>query len=428
MKRPGFLPVGFGSPALDCPTASLLLRVTLIVAVTSSLLASAADTGPPSTTALDTARDQIARGLADKDPAAVQRGVAEAIQALGAAAGVPETPTRYFPPADTTPVELGPLRGAWLREVEQGLGGLPWRKNPNGDPERMQAGLREAAVPLDALARTALLFPEHGAELADHVRAGADWLVARQHPTGVFPFPVGPGLNPRDKVGHIVARAIREHPEIVADGWIPEVPGDGGLQFDNGLCGTALLSAWWLTGDARYLDASCRAGDWAIGRPMVSNWNYNAFSAGLLARLYTATGESRYLEAAVTKASVGVLPGQLPGGRWFDPHNASAVYHNILLRELLEVYHALPDGHALAPDLRQALTRGLDQAAGETLAKGFSGTWTECFARGLSWIGEEKAWRDALNTNLNAGGRGDAPSAGVALLAVLEGAGRGIDQ
>ena len=60
----------------------------------------------------------------------------------------------------------------------------------------------------------------------------------------MFPFPVGPGLNPRDKVGKIVARAIKDKPEIVVKDWIPDDFSDGGLQFDNGLCGRALITAW----------------------------------------------------------------------------------------------------------------------------------------------------------------------------------------
>lgn len=63
------------------------------------------------------------------------------------------------------------------------------------------------------------------------------------------------------------------------------------------------------------------------------------------------------------KADIGVLPGQMPGGRWFDAHNACAVYHNILLRDLLELLRALPAGHDFRATLLDALTRGLDQAA-----------------------------------------------------------------
>jgi hypothetical protein len=321
---------------------------------------------------------------------------------------------------DRTPFDVAKVREWWLKEIERGRRGLPWLKNPEGDPRKMKAGLREAAWPLGALARTALLVPEQREDLTKLVRDGADWLIARQHASGVFPFPVGPGLNPREKVGFIVQRAIKEHPEMVVDGWIPDDGDDGGLQFDNGLCGGALISAWELTRDERYLAAAKRAGDWAIGRPLVSNWNYNAFSVGLLARLHRATGDAKCLDAAVEKADVGVLPGQMPAGRWFDPHNASAVYHNILLRDLTELFAALPAGHRLRPVLHDALVRGLDQAADETLAKGYTGTWTDNFARALVVLGENGKWRDSLNACLNSAGKNGAPNVGFAVVTVLE--------
>ncbi len=68
-----------------------------------------------------------------------------------------------------------------------------------------------------------------------------------------------------------------------------------------------------------------------------------------------------------------------------------------------------------------SVKRELNQAAEETLAHGFSGTWTDNFARGLLWIGENKSWRDALNVNLNASGKNGAPTPGFAILPVLEG-------
>jgi len=370
------------------------------------------------------ALEEARRALDAQDPAGTRAAVGKAITALGPWAGNPETATRYYPPVVTSPFSTAKATDWWLNEVGRGLRMLPWLKNPTGDPRKMAAGLREAAWPIDGLARTALLFPDQRDELTQHVRAGADWLIKLQHPTGVFPFPVGPGLDPREKVGHIVARAIREHPEIVVNDWIPDDFSDGGLQFDNGLCGSALVSAWSLTKDARYLAAARKSGDWAITRPLVPNWNYNAFSVGLLARLATATGDAKYLAAAVQKADAGVLPGQMPGGRWFDAHNACAVYHNILLRELLELLHALPPQHAFRPPLMDAITRGLNQAAEETLSHGFTGTWTDNFARGLQWVGETKKWRDALNVNLNASGKNGAPTPGFSIIAVLEEAGK----
>jgi hypothetical protein len=111
----------------------------------------------------------------------------------------------------------------------------------------------------------------------------------------------------------------------------------------------------------------------------------------------------------------------MPNGRWFDAHNACAVYHNILMRDLLELFRALPADHAFRPTLLDALTRGLNQAADETLAKGYTGTWTDSFALALQWIGENPQWRDALNACVNAAGRNGAPNLGFAILPVLEG-------
>ncbi|MDX1947723.1 MAG: hypothetical protein SFU86_20165 [Pirellulaceae bacterium] len=362
----------------------------------------------------------LREALAANDAAAVRSAVARGIEALGPWAGNPETATKHYPPVDRSPYDVARAKDWWLREIERGQRGLPWRKNPAGDPRKMPAGLREAAWPLAALARSAVLFPEQRDELTREVRAGADWLVKLQDQSGVFPFPIGPALEPREKVGFIVARAIKEHPEIVVNDWIPDDRDDGGLQFDNGLCGRALVEAWELTREPKYLAAARKAGDWASSRPLVSNWNYNAFSVGLLARLARATGETKYLNAAIQKTEVGVLPGQLSGGRWFDAHNACAVYHNILLRELLELDRSLPKEHPFRPTLGDALQRGLDQAADETLAEGYSGTWTDNFAQALQWIGPQDKWRAAMHANLNASGKGGAPSAGYALVAVLE--------
>ncbi len=358
--------------------------------------------------------------LLAKDAAAVRAAVAQVIEAMGPWAGNPERATVYYPPIDRSAFDAGKVRAYWLAEVERGSRGVPWKKNPRGDPKLMEAGLREAAIPLAAVARTIALVPDHAEEWTRLVRGGADWLMARQHAGGGFPMPVGPALHPREKVGFMMKRLLEAHPDMEVDGWIPDDRGDGGLQFDNGLCGRALIEAWELTDDARYRDSACRAADWALAQPMVANWNYNAFSAGLLARAACATANAKYLAAAVEKARVGVLPGQMKSGRWFDPHNACAVYHNILLRELLEVFAVLPERHEFRGELREALVRGLGQAADETLAHGFGGVWSANFARALTLLGENQKWREALNVCVNAALSGRALTLGPDAVAVLE--------
>jgi hypothetical protein len=406
-------------------TQSIVISLALVITF-GGMHAGAQTRGIPSIgrSHSEPALSQLQLALARQDLSAVHAAVAKITESIGEMAGRPELKTKYYRSSGTHSVDFSVARDDWLKEVERGLRVLPWLGNPDGDPYPMKSGLRDPAHALDGLARTALLFSDQRDRLSVHVRAGADWLVKLQHPSGVFPFPVGPARNSNDKVGRIVARNIKKYPEMIVNGWIADDRGDGGLQFDNALCGRALISAWKLTDNTRYLDAARKSGDWAITQPLVTNWNYNAFSVGLLAQLARTTNDSRYLNAAIRKAEIGVLPGQLKSGRWFDPHNASAVYHNILLRDLLTLLQALPASHPFRATLLDSVMRGLNQAANETLAKGYTGTWTDNFAQGLQWIGENKLWRDALHVNLNASGKRGAPGPGLAILAVLEGIGK----
>jgi hypothetical protein len=86
----------------------------------------------------------------------------------------------------------------------------------------------------------------------------------------------------------------REWPEDFVDGWVVEDHLDGGLQFDNGVCAVTMLAAYQQLGDRRYLDSARRACEWTLGRPIVANWNYNAFSVWALARFVQVTGDRRF--------------------------------------------------------------------------------------------------------------------------------------
>jgi len=76
----------------------------------------------------------------------------------------------------------------------------------------------------------------------------------------------------------------------------------------------------------------------------------------LLAHAHKATGDARYLNGALRKAEVGVLPGQAPNGRWLDPHNARTVYHLIILRALHDLAAALTTERA---DVTQAMRKAI---------------------------------------------------------------------
>jgi hypothetical protein len=167
-----------------------------------------------------------------------------------------------------------------------------------------------------------------------------------------------------------------------------------------------MFEAHALTGDAAFRDSGVRAADWALRRPLVVNWNYNAFSARLLARAYRATWEPRFLEAARRKFELGVLPGQTETGRWFDPHNARTQYHAILctaLADYVELLTTLKD--AELPRARQALARGLDNLAAQTLTFGASNVHEmlslEAFQRGSTVLGRQPGWDRAVRVTLN---------------------------
>ena len=129
---------------------------------------------------------------------------------------------------------------------------------------------------------------------------------------GVIPFPAFRGGRNAafQSAERFLRRAEREGrlDEVLRGGWAVDDLDDGGLQFDNGLCGVALLDLFEATGDERYLHGAVAAADWAARRPPVPNWNYNSFSVYLLAEAHRVTGEGRYLEAAKRAFRLGVAP------------------------------------------------------------------------------------------------------------------------
>jgi hypothetical protein len=200
------------------------------------------------------------------------------------------------------------------------------------------------------------------------VDEGLAYLRSVQRAEGFFPFPDLRGTA--SPFASLLESHYRQYPEDFVDGWIVEDHGDGGLQFDNGVCAVAMLAAYAQRGEDRYLDSARRACAWTLTRPVVLNWNYNAFSVWALARYTRVSGDHRFVDAAVERLELGVLPGQLPSGRWMDRHNARTVYHAIILRAMAELYGALPEAHPVRPRLREAIERAERSLVDEVLAHG----------------------------------------------------------
>jgi hypothetical protein len=314
-------------------------------------------------------RERLAAALRRQDAAAIDGAVAALNLQFGEKAGLPETPD------DPVPI---PRAGAWLTPAQAAPGFEPsfrrlerlrwWRIGL--DPTRLGHALREPAAiasGLVAAARARLQGAERSLALA---REAADFLVWAQQRagTGVFPFPASRGVSRSPAFEAADRRLWRAEKEgrlaiVVKNGWAIDDDGDGGLQFDNAEAGVAVLALYEFTGDSRYLEAAVKAADWAMSRPLVSNWNYNSFSVFLLARSYRVTGKIEHLEAATNKALLGVIPGQLQrgpqAGRWHDAHNARPAYHYILLRSLAELANAMPFDYVARPRVLAALRLGL---------------------------------------------------------------------
>ena len=139
--------------------------------------------------------------------------------------------------------------------------------------------------------------------------------------------------------------------------------------------GVALLQMYEMTGEQRYLDASCRAADWAVGHPISPNNNYNSFSVWHLCELYKVTKDERYLASAIHKNREGGFPRQEANGAWAG-HNAWIFYHAIIIRGFAAVYGVLPDGHEAKEELRPFVISAVNHLLEEQRESGhFRSCW-----------------------------------------------------
>ena len=256
---------------------------------------------------------------------------------------LPETPDEvHLVPQQVerlSPDEIPRAFGPYLRFIEQHR----WWKIGLEPTETPHLPREVAAVIVGCLAARRA-GAEEGDRLLSIAREAGDYLLWTQGQggTGGIPFPAVRGGQGRalEVADRFLQRAERDGllDKVVHNGWAVDDLGDGGLQFDNGLGGVALFELYEATKDERYLTAARAAADWAARQPAVPNWNYNSFSVYLLAKAFTVTQQTAYLDAAARKARLGIYPGQLTEGkyegRWADRHNARPAYHYILVRGL----------------------------------------------------------------------------------------------
>ncbi len=293
---------------------------------------------------------QIGEAQSRSDEAAVIALTDEAKELLGPRAGVPEKAGKtHNVPQDVPDLSTSEIATAF-KPYELAISQRKWWRI-GGDPTRSEHPLRDTASVVVGCTFACRAECSDSNTIRAVAKSAADYLIWAQDQAGrgLFPFPARRDGNER---AFVVSERLLQKADaagrlddVVHNGWIVDDLGDGGLQYDNGICGVAVLELYRLTRDTKYLESARRAADWAVRQPAVPNWNYNSFSVYLLAELARESGEAKYLQSAVKKARLGIYPGQLTKGanrgRWFDPHNAATAYHYVIVRSLVALAAAL---------------------------------------------------------------------------------------
>jgi hypothetical protein len=310
----------------------------------------------------------LSEAMKAEDEAQIRRQVKRSIELLGDQAGLPESPDEYREvPKDARPLTADELPAAfdpYIPYIER----MKWWRI-GLDPTTTNHALREVAAVIEGCLMARQATGKHSETLLTMAKDGGDFLIwaQSQAETGVLPFPAmrnGKG-RPFEVAERFYRRAERDGTlnQVIRNGWAIEDFDDGGLQFDNGLAGVALIHLYEATQDERYKRAALKAADWASGRIVVPNWNYNSFSVYLLAETYRISDNQEHLNAAKEKALLGVLPGQLTAGprrgRWADPHNARPPYHYIMIQGLASLAAVLPHDDDALPEILKSLRLAL---------------------------------------------------------------------
>lgn len=303
---------------------------------------------------VDRAVDALREAMVRRDQERVDLAVGGLREAYGDWLGVPERKPVYAAAPDLRAAMTEErLRALWRRAWAEGIERHPVPDFAN--PKAKHPLLRfPAYVVLGGLAALEKGIGDRD-EIEREVRDRLEYLLAVQRADGLFPFADLRGTD--TKFAALLENHYRLWPEDFENGFVIEDHLDGGLQFDNGVCAVAMIRAYDVLTDKRYRRSAKAACDWTIKRPVVVNWNYNAFSVWALASYVRATGDRALIRPAIERLKLGVLPGQLPSGRWMDPHNARTVYHAILLRAMAELFAVLPEDEPVRRKLKEAVEK-----------------------------------------------------------------------
>ena len=347
-----------------------LLRFTLLAMVCCSPVFAQEVARPNRATQgkLKTIVGEMSEAMKAEDEDKVRWHSQQAIELMGDQAGLPESPDEYRAvPDNARPLTANELPTAFDDYVPYIEKQKWWRIGL--DPSTTNHSLREVATVIEGCLAARQVSAVNAEKLLAIAQEAGDFLMWTQDQagTGVLPFPaVRNGKGRPFEVAEAFYRRAEKNgtlDQVIRNGWAVDDFDDGGLQFDNGLAGVALVHLFEVTSDDRYKQAAIRAADWTISRRVVTNWNYNSFSVFLLAETYRITGDEKYLASARKKALLGLLPGQLTEGprrgRWADPHNARPPYHYIMVRGLASLAAVMPQDDLDQPRIVECLRLAL---------------------------------------------------------------------
>jgi hypothetical protein len=312
-------------------------------------------------------REALAAALIAQDADAINRAVAQQQRLFAEKRGVPEVADQYQSTSAQARVLMSVEATQAIARMSRGISQKRWWRI-GLDPATLDRPLREPASAIIGLLALARADRANASMYLNQAREAGDFLrwAQSQAGAGLFPFPALQKSSTKAAfraVPRALQQAAKRGESITRNGWLIEDGNDGGLQFDNGECGVAMFALYEATKDERYLDAARQSADWAMQRPLVTNWNYNSFSVYLLANAYRVTGNKAYLDSSIKKTLLGVIPGQLTGGqyagRWADAHNARPTYHYIMLRSLVALAAVMPSTDAALATERTRIIQSL---------------------------------------------------------------------
>lgn len=341
-----------------------IVTILLRFAISLALCSINPDTFAQDASALERCQAEARQALLQKDRARVEKVLRETRVVLADRAGEPEVPDEFrsIPPL-TKPWSEAETRAA-LPTIRAYMARNRWWRL-DLEPTQCNHALREVAMMIEACIAASKVDRENAETWIVKANDGAEFLLQaqRQAGQGLYPFPAmrnGKG-RPFEVAEAFMRRAERagQLESIIQNGWLVNDLGDGGLQFDNGEAGVAVLHLYEVTRQPKLLASAIQSADWASEQPVVFNWNYNSFTVYLLAETYRVTHDPSYLKEAKSRALLGLLPGQLRDGkytgRWLDPHNARPAYHYIMIRGLLSLLEVLPDNDLDRPAILDSI-------------------------------------------------------------------------